>query len=736
VIISYIFFIFPFFLTSLSLRIDDSVGEIFYILNKDNIYKENIVIVTIDELTLKKYQHKWPFKRTLYAKALDILKEEKTKVVGFDLVFKGEGQIEEDKKFISSLKNFKKGKVVLAYFLDKKGKPIYPKKEFKDNATLGFINTVSDADRKIRKLRSYFKTKDFFDTSWTIKICSAFKDISPQHLLERIPLNKDGTFNITYLAKEKDIETISFYDLINKNFKPYFFKEKIVLIGPTLNIVHDIHPTPLKDMAGVFIHANGILDILNKKFSRPLPFLFSIPILLFILFSVGYILFHFSFFRGFFLYLGIILLLFWFTIILKFLGWMLPYGKMLISSFIFFLMGNIYNYFSFLSLLMKIKTKITKDPLTDLFQIRYFCERVSLEQKHLPYRKKELVVILLKGIESVLKGEDFEKIKNVWRNLTSYLFVISNLWAKYGQNIIVGVKDKKYDIKRIKEEIKSILFENEIKIKVKIGILELTPNLNVRETLPFLIESLEKSEQEEKIFKKEEIPVYLPKRSKEKESIFSLYLDAEEKNRQLLSIIEKLKEEEKKTKEAYLELISSLISALESKDPYTEGHSQRVCKYALLLAGKLGLEEEEKEKIKKAALLHDLGKIGIPDRILHKKGKFTEEEFAIIKEHQVLGVKILEPIKEMKEILPYILHHHENFDGSGYPHGLAGDFIPLGARIIAVADIFDALTTGRDYKDAFTVEKTIQELKNLKGKKLDPHLVDKFIEALKEQNLL
>jgi HD-GYP domain-containing protein (c-di-GMP phosphodiesterase class II) len=99
-------------------------------------------------------------------------------------------------------------------------------------------------------------------------------------------------------------------------------------------------------------------------------------------------------------------------------------------------------------------------------------------------------------------------------------------------------------------------------------------------------------------------------------------------------------------------------------------------------------------------------------------------------------VKILEPIKEMRGIIPYILHHHESFDGSGYPYGLAGDFIPLGARIIAVADIFDAMTTGRSYRNALSCEETIEKLNELKGKKLDPYLVDKFIEALKEKKLI
>ena len=719
-----------------SLSVNDFVSEIFYILNKDKIDKENLIIVTIDEISLQKIQQKWPFSRTLYAKALNILKQKKAKIVGFDIAFVGKSGPEEDRELESALKNFGKNRVVLAYFLDRNGKPIYPQKQFKENALVGFINTPRDIDGAIRKLRGYIKLNSFYDFSWPVKISSAFNKTISRSLIKEIPINKDGTFYINYLVKPKDLNILSFYDLLNKNFTSSLFEDKIILIGPTLKIVHDVHPTPLGEMPGIFIHANGIINILNNKFSKPLPFFITSFVLILLLIGLGYILINFSPLRGFFLYLGTLLLLFWISIILKFLGWQIPYGRIFISSLSFFVMGNAYNYFSFLALLLRIKNKITKDPLTNLFQIRYFCERANLELKYIPYRKKELVIILLKGMESILKGEKFEKIRYIWENITFRLFTISNLWSRCSQNVIVGIKDKKYDFKKIKEKIKFILFENEIKIKIKIGVLELSSDTSIREILPFLIESLEKNEQEELIFKKEEIPTYLHKKRKEKETVFSLYLDVEERNHQLLSAIEKLKEEERKTKEVYLELISSLISALESKDPYTQGHSQRVCEYALLLAEKLNLDEEEKNKIKKAALLHDLGKIGIPDVILQKKGKLTEEEFAIIKEHQSLGVKILEPIKEMRGIIPYILHHHEGFDGSGYPYGLAGNFIPLGARIIAVADIFDAMTTGRSYRSALSCKETIEKLNELKGNKLDPYLVDKFIEALKEKKII
>ncbi|MFH1902305.1 MAG: HD-GYP domain-containing protein, partial [Candidatus Omnitrophota bacterium] len=250
--------------------------------------------------------------------------------------------------------------------------------------------------------------------------------------------------------------------------------------------------------------------------------------------------------------------------------------------------------------------------------------------------------------------------------------------------------------------------------------------------LPFLIEYLEKTSSGVVLFAKDIIPPQAHKKHTREDLFSSLYLDTEERNIELLSLIGKLKSEQGKAKEIYFQMISSLVVALESKDPYTEGHSQRVCKYSLMLADRMKLDEEEKKKIEEAALLHDLGKIGISDAILHKKGRLTDEEFSAIKQHGVIGAKILEPIKEFKSIIPYILHHHERYDGTGYPHGLGGEVIPLGARIIAVSDTFDAMTTGRSYKKAFPMEDAVREIKRVKGTQLDPHLAEEFIEVLKE----
>lgn len=177
----------------------------------------------------------------------------------------------------------------------------------------------------------------------------------------------------------------------------------------------------------------------------------------------------------------------------------------------------------------------------------------------------------------------------------------------------------------------------------------------------------------------------------------------------------------------FSETIQGFAMAIEAKDRYTIGHSERVAKIALELCKGLGLSEEETAKIFQAALLHDIGKIGIRYEELNKPEKLTPKEYEMFKLHPVIGKKILQPITFLQDILPAIYHHHEQYDGSGYPDGLRGEEIPLGARILAIADTYDAMTSDRPYRPALSHEVAIEELKRCSGTQFDPKLVDLFI---------
>jgi len=180
----------------------------------------------------------------------------------------------------------------------------------------------------------------------------------------------------------------------------------------------------------------------------------------------------------------------------------------------------------------------------------------------------------------------------------------------------------------------------------------------------------------------------------------------------------------------YLDTIRALTLAVEAKDPYTRGHSDRVREYSVEIAKKLGLSKDEIKVLEYAGILHDIGKIGIPERIILKPSRLTEEEFAEIKKHPEIGERMVEHIEFLDTARPVIRHHHERFDGKGYPDGVGEEDIELGARIMAVADAFDAMTSSRPYRGALSREEAIAELIRASGTQLDPHCVGAFLEVL------
>ena len=196
-----------------------------------------------------------------------------------------------------------------------------------------------------------------------------------------------------------------------------------------------------------------------------------------------------------------------------------------------------------------------------------------------------------------------------------------------------------------------------------------------------------------------------------------------------------LKRAAEENRALFMGSITMLAGAVDEKDPYTRGHSDRVTRYSTLLAGELGLPEEEIEIVKIAAQLHDVGKIGIEDRILKKPGALTPEEFEIMKTHTTRGANILRPVQQLKEMIPGIELHHESLDGRGYPFGLKGDEIPMVPRIITVADTFDAMTTNRPYQAARPPEYALKIIQSLANTKFDPRVVDALARLLERGDL-
>ena len=203
--------------------------------------------------------------------------------------------------------------------------------------------------------------------------------------------------------------------------------------------------------------------------------------------------------------------------------------------------------------------------------------------------------------------------------------------------------------------------------------------------------------------------------------------------RLIKSINDDLEQSKELLEKSYLETIETLRYTVEAKDFYTRGHSDRVSEYAVLIGKKIGLNDEELKILKIGGLFHDIGKIGIPDSILLKNDKLTPDEYSEIKNHPSIGAHILSNASIFKDLIPIVKHHHERYDGKGYPNNLIGEEIPLLARITSIADTFDAMTSRRSYRDALPLEHVKEELRKCAGTQLDPKLVPVFLDILENE---
>jgi HD-GYP domain-containing protein (c-di-GMP phosphodiesterase class II) len=201
------------------------------------------------------------------------------------------------------------------------------------------------------------------------------------------------------------------------------------------------------------------------------------------------------------------------------------------------------------------------------------------------------------------------------------------------------------------------------------------------------------------------------------------------------ALVRKLKQALRQNQELFLETIRTLAAAIDAKDPYTRGHSERVSSYSMAISRHLSLNQEEVFRVHIAAILHDVGKLGIRESILNKPGGLSDEEFEVMRQHPSIGAQIMSPIRMLKDIIPGIRNHHETWDGNGYPDNLTGEEIPMVARIIGVADTFDAMTTTRPYQQAMTLDYVLQKMQSMSGSRFDPVVVEAFIAAIESGDI-
>ena len=384
-------------------------------------------------------------------------------------------------------------------------------------------------------------------------------------------------------------------------------------------------------------------------------------------------------------------------------------------------------------LLNRFREISLKDPLTGLYNYRYLRERLSSEYRRakryaLPISIMMLDIDYFKSINDAYGHYYGDIILKEFAQFLSDSARVNDVVIRYGGEeflIILSDTDRAGAVmfgERLLEILKIYIFDPEkgkIKLKVSIGISSFPEN-GIDSESEF-IESVDQALREAKERGGNMFFVYGGVTKKNMSG-----LSTGNERRRIEELKSKLSKMRKRVTQSLLESIYAFAKAVENKDWYTAEHIESMVSLVSEIGKKMKLSEIEIESLKHAAVLHDLGKIGISDKILHKKGKLTKKEFEVIKKHPQVGAEIIKSINFLDSVVPLVSHHHERFDGLGYSSGMKGEAIPLGARIISVADTFQALTSNRPYRKAYSRKEAMRVIKEKSGTQFDPNVVKVF----------
>lgn len=737
---------------------------------------KDIVVIAVDADSLKRADLRWPWSRRRFAEVLKTVNAGGPKAVFFDHAFLGKSDEEADSLFAEEIK--RSGKVILAGYMEN-DEYVQPLDILAlASAGIGLVNKgiLNSQDLRVREVRLVFdisragRKYDYGAEVKTLAMARGASSIDIRYETGRvifpdgfsIPVSEYGTLPINYLAAPGDFNTVSvsrFFDS-STPLDSSLFKDKIVLMGATADIIHDIHPTPLGKIPGIYINANCLLMFLSGKFLKVMPYWPERFILLALSIAIGLISLRLKVVYSFLVSSALLLILSLGDVFLRVrYNFSMDIFSLIFLGLISYLTVEAYKYITLVIQSEKIKQQAIIDPATNLYTQRYFQLSVEPILDKANKKRTHLFCLIYINEYQYLEEKYYRSLPRLIKMLAGAINSYADkksLLAYYGEgafSLCLWGADMNLLEKRLSALISGIadrefILDNQaIKLSLRISAVDI-PWEHI-ESFADLVLTCESLGRRVASGAKAALTVFDPKADKVVRAAASedslkpaprnefeyVSLDLAARNKELEKALEEIKEQQKKIERVYFQTMHSLVRALEEKDPYTAGHSERVAFYSTELAKGLNLSREEVDAVNKAAYLHDIGKIGMPDRVLHKKEKLTDEDFAYIKRHQTDGAKILEGLPFCEKIIPYILHHHERYDGKGYPHGLSGDMIPAGAQIIAIADSFDAMTTGRGYNSPLMLDEAIAELKKSRGVQLNPAYTQRFIELLEEKKI-
>ncbi|MCK9265814.1 CHASE2 domain-containing protein [bacterium] len=684
-----------------------------------------------------------PFSRKFHTQLIDILERENAKVIGFDIYFPSITNKNIDIPLISAIK--KSNKTVLPVFspvrLNKKEGTSYiaseirsSSPEFNESAiSLGHINTIPDIDQLVRRIPAFLQYNDKQYPQISLEMSRIFYEKDEvsfnysnkfKKYFRFVPLIDDSSIYVKILPNDC-IENyfISFEDVLLGKYPKDLFKNKAVIIGQTVVGAKnaDLIPTSLGTRFGVLLQASCLYSAITGEYIYRVNKNVIIGLLIIWAILMAFTLFSYSSILNSFLIMVFSGLLVFLSLKgMRILGLFIDVVPFLVMSFSFYLSSIIYSLFSAIK-------KVTQKERT--LKLLYDVEKEItniLSPTEFSYNSDESDFSLFEG-EALIKKTPGLTLKTVLTSIGIQYGAIVTVSAFNKYQVLAEEGDfvSKIDMNKIIQEafekkepiiINKIPATSDLK-KHNINNMLLLPILSHPrlKVLGIFINKQYAPFSKNNFFSKEELPLI--------SSLTLQSLIAIQNARLNITL-----------KETQLESIFRLSVAIEYRDRETGMHIQRVSEYAGIVAENVGLHKNEVELIKSAMPLHDIGKIAIPDKVLLKPGKLTEEEREVVKQHPLLGAEILKGSKSLllkaSEIIA--LYHHEKYDGSGYPFGLKGNSIPLYGRIATIADIFDALSSKRVYKDAISFEESKALLISESGTTFDPNFVQAFFKSEKK----
>lgn len=731
----------------------------FWFFNQPPKETEEITIVAIDEASRRHLNLKWPWKRSITARLIREIASYSPEVIGLDIVFSGKSEEREDKALISALKSHPK--VVLSYVLykDFEEKPV---KDFIDStSSIGFLNKPlrGGVIDKARTFYAYDEKAPVF--SLEVEIFLRYLGIDKGKVRidgrgiflndELLVPSEKGTLPLNYLVHPSRFKIIPASSVLEEKVNPLDFKDRIVLVGATDPLIHDEYPTPLGVWPGVTIVANSLVMLLSKRFvhgaSVGQNFLF-----LFILgLPIIFINRRSSFLSNTLVSILILVLTYFSFLYLRAKDIQFSYLLILFSAMTAYIVPNLYKYLNLLYLSNRLKNLAIIDPLTGFYSLRFFLLLLDEKLK----RRQGLVFVALRIVnyKRLTLGLNFEQVKLLTRIFGEHVqsrvknHFKTSIFSRISNDTLAVVieEGRKHEIegffRAFFEETTGIrwqLDEGTISISLQGCLIHKSKSKTGRsDDVIYHMENSFRKIQGNQILIGEMEEVALEERTARSKDILDfIAYDWEERNKDLEKGLREILEANKRLDRLNWGALTALARAIDAKSEWTAGHSERVTKLALKIGRALALTQEELDNLHRAGLLHDIGKIGTPAELIDKSDRLTHEEQQIVNEHPRIGERILEPIEAYAEIVHIVRQHHERFNGKGYPEGLAGEAITLGARILAVADVYDALSSERPYRTAMEPDQALHIIEENSGSHFDPVVVEAFLKVIERDRKL